>query len=258
MKHLVAQRVPHARQLEDESGDGSFALDEGGVCNAFHAAIRPVDLDGLGFGVNQPTQLRAIGHVLLQLALERLQTVGIGAKLDDEVRAEVHEALAVFRSEAAGQQPAGIGRAPGAIGQDEAGGRIEGDSPAVLVRPNAQSYGDTRISRGSEGVGRGHDDNFAFGGHFEREIGVIGAERGEVVVRHGSGGKGRWQLAVLDQEWHGFSLSQWDDHSARGTEAEGQHSFVNLHQPQREQYGGHLPISVSSDDIKFVTLRRTS
>ena len=258
MKHLVAQRVPHARQLEDESGDGSFALDEGGVCDAFHAAIPPVDLDGFGFGVKQPTQLRAIGEVLLQLALERLQTVGIGAKLDDEVRAEVHEALAVFRSEAAGQQPAGIGRAPRAIGQNEAGGGIEGDSPAVLLGPVVKCGADFCVSRGGEGVGRGHDDNFAFGGHFEREIGVIGAERGEVVVRHGSGGKGRWKLAVLDQEWHGFSLSQWDDHSARGTEAEGQHSFVNLHQPQREQYGGHLPISVSSDDIKFVTLRRTS
>ncbi len=238
MKPLLAQPVPHPRQLKDESGDGAFALDARGVGDAFHAAIRPVDLDGFGLGVQQPTQLRAICHVLLQLELKRLQPVGIGAKFDDKVRTEVHEAFAVLRFKAAGQQPTGIRSAPCTIGQDETSGGIEADSAIILVSPDAQSHGDTHILRSSERVDVSHNDNFALGSHFQREIGVIGKKRGEVVVRHGSSGIGRWKLAVLDQE-NGFRLSQ-------------------RLPTKRKQYGGIVPTSESSDDFQFDIVRRIS
>ena len=60
------------------------------------AAIGPVDLHGLTFGIDQPAELRAVRQMLPQLLLQALETVGVGTQLDDEVRAEVHQSLAVL------------------------------------------------------------------------------------------------------------------------------------------------------------------
>ncbi len=208
---LIGQRVPNQRETEDETLDGTFARDGVDPGQYFGLASRAVDLDGAAFGVDQPADLRAAQEPLPHLFAQGADTIRLGSQLDDEVRTQVPVGFEVFLAELADsllEDPGGIGRAASPTRKNVTGGRVVGDPALVQLCPTAQLPIDFGVLRAGEGVvGRRYDEG-PFGGHFEGEVGVLGAEFGKLLVGHRRDGKLGREEGCVDQERHVGILSR--------------------------------------------------
>lgn len=243
VKNLFAEGVPNASQFKYETGNGAFPFHCFITSAQFDSGIGPVDFNGFVFGVDQPAQSSAIGQIFPHFLLQGLQPVGIGTKLNDKIGTKMPEALPARRGvllDAAFQNPASIGGAAGPVGQNETGGRIACDTPAILPRPRLKLGADGAVSSGSQRVSGSNDDDFTLGGHFKGEIGMLAAESGELLIRHRLRGQRRGQER-FDGERHTviltllirFKLRTWV-----GLDARDRGCGEGL-APERRHHGGY-------------------
>lgn len=211
---LVSQRVPNVSQIQGEACHRSFALNRMNVHAGRNLTLRTVDFHRLVLRVNEPARLRALLHIIAQLLLQHLQSVGVRFHLNHEVGTKMPERFSHSFTKlphAALQSPRRIGRAPGTVRKHKACGGGTHNSTTILLRPMVKFGGNCGI--GSTGIGMtgGHSDQFTLCGHFKVEvgmfdIGMFGAKRGEFLIRHWAGRKRGRKKNFIDCQRRGFSL----------------------------------------------------
>jgi len=274
----VGERIPNGYKVKDESGHRPLTGQGGGSGPRLGFMARAIDFHGAGLGVNQPSQLSAVGQPLLHLFPQDPNLVCLGTQLDDETgtyRPEAAKGSGIQILDALLEDPRRIGRTPRAIGQQPTGGRIKGDASLVLTGPVPELRADFVVARTGPRVSQRHDDEFPVGGHFQTQVWMFGAELGKGFVGHGADGQDGGQVGLIDHECHAHSIAV-GAFSRGKCFGFGRTSRQGL-RPERRHHRGHgfdrtREISMKpaveiaetakawgqNDDITEVTVRRTA
>ena len=207
---LIRKRIPNICQVEDEAGDGAFSLNLIQAGADFHFAVGTVEGHRPVLRINQPAQLGPLREVFGHLPFERLQPIALGPHFNDKVRAKMPEGFALTGTQLLDpgfQRPRCIRRTAGAVGEDKASGGIAGYTPAVLPGPNSKLDAYVEIAGTGIGIGWRHDDQFPFRGHLEKQIGMFGAKRRELLIAHRRSGQRRGQERFINEERHTVSVA---------------------------------------------------
>ncbi len=207
---LIREWIPNVGQVEYKAGHGAFSLNLINFSSGFHLTVGTVDGYRPILRVNQPAQLRALREVFGHLPLQRLQPVALGLHFDDKVRTKMPEGLTLTRTELLDprfQSPRRVGGTAGTVGEDKAGGGIADQPSAILFGPIAQFARNLGIRKASIGMsGRCHNQ-FPFRRHFEVQIGMFCAKRGELLIAHGRSRQRSRQERFVNEERHSVSVA---------------------------------------------------
>ena len=182
---LVSERIPYQYEVQQESIHRPFARHRRNTGPRLRFEPGSIDFHRPRLGINQPSQLCAVGKPLLHLVTQHSNPVGLRSKFNHEVRAHGPIAaegsrIQVFDSRL--EDPRRIWRTPGCVGQQPTGGRVERNSSFVLTGLVAELAHDFAVSGTGPGEGLRHDDQFPVGVQFEIQIGMLGAELRERFV----------------------------------------------------------------------------
>ena len=208
---LQIEWIPNALKKQHKPFDGTFPFNRQDARADLRLLAGTIDFDGFRFGIDQPSQLRAIRNIFAHLAAQYRQAIRFRTQLNYKIGTEVKKASAtdgVQLLDAANQCPGSIRRTTRAVGQDEPCGRFYNLTPTVLLRPTVQLPDDSSVSLASGKMRRRHYNHFPFGSHFKIEVRIFSAKSGELVVRHRIGGESCRQKSVVNCQRHGFSVSQ--------------------------------------------------
>ena len=234
MSQLQIEWIPNALKKQHKPCDRAFPFNRQDARADFCLLTRTIDLDGFRFGVDQPSQLRAIGTVFAHLAAQYRQAIRFRTQLNYKIGAKVKKASAtggVQLLDAANQCPGSIRRTTRAVGQDEPCGRFSNYAMAVLLGPIGQLANDLSVPVASGKMRRRCYDQFPFGSHFKIEVRIFSAESSELVVRHRIGGESCRQKSVVNCQRHGFSVSQEIADTAK---AWGQNDITMSHRAEEQ------------------------
>ena len=218
MSQLQIEWIPNALKKQHKPCDRAFPFNRQDACADFRLLAGTIDFDGFRFGVDQPSQLRAIGTVFAHLAAQYRQAIRFRTQLNYKIGAEVKKASAtdgVQLFDAADQCPGSIRRTARSVGEYEPCGRFSNYATAILLGPIGQLANDLSVPVASGKMRRRHYDHFPFGSHFKIEVRMLSAKSSELIVRHRIGGESCRQKSVVNCQRHGFSVSQRSGYTAK-------------------------------------------
>ena len=80
--------VPDWGEVQHEAGEQRFTREPRRIVEALHRPARPIHVDLVFDRIDQPTQLSAVGDVLVHLLLHNRECVRGRTQFDDEVGTE--------------------------------------------------------------------------------------------------------------------------------------------------------------------------
>ena len=208
---LQIEWIPNALKKQHKPFDGTFPFNRQDARADLRLLAGTIDFDGFRFGIDQPSQLRAIGNIFAHLAAQGGQAIRFRTQLNYKIGTEVKKTAAiggVHLSDAADQCPGSVRRTARAIGQDETGRGVTTHSTPVLASPIVKLTAQLEVPVASGKMRRCHYDQFPFGSRFKIEVRMLSAKSSELVVRHRIGGESCRQKSVVNCQRHGFSVSQ--------------------------------------------------
>jgi len=183
---LAARGVPNRHEMQHKSLHRPLTQQRFGIGQRLHFGAWAIDLDGAILGVDHPREFSAVLDRLAHLFAQGPQAVR-RANLNHEIRTEMPKSFehpGVEPTDSRFASPGSVGRPLRSIRKNKAGCRAGDDALSIGLHPIHQLAQNRSVSYSRQAVGRRRYNQCPLGRDFEEQVGMLGTEFGELVIRH--------------------------------------------------------------------------